>query len=175
MKIRCPNCQKIFDANSQQENLLDYAIKNNQHLVMLECPTCFQSVPINPNNLLSKEAQKDDNKENENSQSIECPVCHEGIVSYITNGNEKFWGCGECGNVWFSKEAPNNDPSLSGKRTSMDMDGNIPNNKTLPNGKQTGRTQGEYNEATHFNNTDPLPKKSNIPVIPISTNDRDSD
>ncbi|MCE0829018.1 hypothetical protein LVQ78_23840 [Buttiauxella sp. A2-C2_NF] len=43
------------------------------------------------------------------------------------------------------------DPNLSGKRVYMDLDGNIPNNKILDNGKQSGRTQGEYNEATHFN------------------------
>ncbi|BCU92068.1 hypothetical protein YP72344_35630 [Yersinia pseudotuberculosis] len=43
------------------------------------------------------------------------------------------------------------DPSLPGKRTYLDLDGNIPNNKTLETGKQVGRTQSEYNEVTHFN------------------------
>ena len=42
-------------------------------------------------------------------------------------------------------------PNASGKRAYLDLDGNIPNNKTLENGKQTGRSQGEYNEVTHFN------------------------
>jgi hypothetical protein len=46
------------------------------------------------------------------------------------------------------------DTNLSGRRRYTDLDGNVPNNKTLPNGKQTGRTQGEYNEVTHFRNTD---------------------
>lgn len=44
-----------------------------------------------------------------------------------------------------------NDPSLTGKRTYLDLDGNIPNNKVLESGKQIGRTQSEYNEVTHFN------------------------
>lgn len=42
------------------------------------------------------------------------------------------------------------DSSLSGRRTYLDLDGNIPNNKVLDSGKQIGRTQSEYNEITHF-------------------------
>jgi len=40
--------------------------------------------------------------------------------------------------------------NLTGKRKYLDLDGNIPNNKVV-NGKTSGRTQGEYNQATHFN------------------------
>ncbi|WP_143774436.1 RHS repeat domain-containing protein, partial [Niastella vici] len=43
--------------------------------------------------------------------------------------------------------------NLSGKRVYTDLDGNVPSNKVV-NGKTTGRTQGEYNSATHFSNTD---------------------
>lgn len=42
------------------------------------------------------------------------------------------------------------DPSINGKRKYLDLNGSVPNNKILPNGKQAGRTQSEYNEATHF-------------------------
>lgn len=42
------------------------------------------------------------------------------------------------------------DPSISGKRNYLDLDGKVPNNKTLPNGKQAGRSNAEYREATHF-------------------------
>lgn len=44
-----------------------------------------------------------------------------------------------------------NNPSLPGKRTYLDLDGIVPNNKILEGGKQIGRTQSEYNEVTHFN------------------------
>jgi hypothetical protein len=43
------------------------------------------------------------------------------------------------------------DPSILGKRGYLDMNGNVPNNKTLENGKQAGRSQSEYNQITHFN------------------------
>lgn len=42
------------------------------------------------------------------------------------------------------------DPSKSGKRKYLDLEGTVPTNKTLPNGTQAGRTQSEYNEVTHF-------------------------
>ena len=42
------------------------------------------------------------------------------------------------------------DPSISGKRNYLDLDGKVPNNKTLPNGKQAGRSNAESREATHF-------------------------
>ncbi|MDN4015118.1 RHS repeat-associated core domain-containing protein, partial [Chryseobacterium gambrini] len=45
------------------------------------------------------------------------------------------------------------DTNLSGRRVYLDLDGNVPNNKTV-NGKQLGRSQGEYNQVTHFNNID---------------------
>ena len=45
------------------------------------------------------------------------------------------------------------DTSLTGRRKYLDLDGKIPNNKTV-DGKTTGRTQSEYNEVTHFENID---------------------
>ncbi|WP_460137712.1 RHS repeat-associated core domain-containing protein [Pseudomonas sp. S1_E04] len=43
------------------------------------------------------------------------------------------------------------DPSLPGSRRYLSLEGVVPNNKTSLSGKQMGRTQSEYNEATHFN------------------------
>jgi RHS repeat-associated protein len=45
------------------------------------------------------------------------------------------------------------DTNLTGRRRYLDLDGNLPNNKTV-NGKTSGRSQSQYNEVTHFNNTD---------------------
>ena len=42
------------------------------------------------------------------------------------------------------------DSSISGRRSYLDMDGNVPNNKTLENGRQAGRNQSKYNAVTHF-------------------------
>ncbi len=42
------------------------------------------------------------------------------------------------------------DTSIKGKRKYLDLNGNVPNNKTLPNGKKAGRSPSEYREVTHF-------------------------
>ena len=42
-------------------------------------------------------------------------------------------------------------PSIRGERACLDMNGNIPVNKILSNGRKTGRSQSEYNQITHFN------------------------
>ncbi len=46
------------------------------------------------------------------------------------------------------------DPNVKGKRSYLDMSGNIPNNKQLENGKLAGRSQSEYNQVTHFKISD---------------------
>ena len=43
------------------------------------------------------------------------------------------------------------DTNISGKNKYLDLEGNIPNNKTLENGKQKGRTNDKYQKITHFN------------------------
>jgi len=47
------------------------------------------------------------------------------------------------------------DTKLPGRRVFVDFSGQAPNNK-VENGKTTGRTQDEYNQITHFKNTDKL-------------------
>lgn len=42
------------------------------------------------------------------------------------------------------------DVSITSRRCYLDINGDVPGNKTLPNGKQIGRTKDEYNEMTHF-------------------------
>lgn len=43
------------------------------------------------------------------------------------------------------------DSSISTIRCYLDINGKpVDNNKTLPNGKKTGRSKAEYNEMTHF-------------------------
>lgn len=43
------------------------------------------------------------------------------------------------------------DTSITTSRCYLDIDGRpVDNNKTLPNGKKTGRSKAEYNEMTHF-------------------------
>lgn len=100
MNVRCPHCQEIFEADQQQAKLLTYAIGKGQRLVMLDCPECYWNVPVNPGDLLSHEPQKDEPSEHTNAKPVKCPQCAEGVMCYVNDGNEEFWGCGECGHAY---------------------------------------------------------------------------
>lgn len=41
------------------------------------------------------------------------------------------------------------DTNLPGRRRYLDLDGKVPNN-AIVDGRQVGRSQAEYNQATHF-------------------------
>ncbi len=99
MKIKCQKCQSIFEADKKQSKLLNHAISNGGKLIFIECPICYKGSCIDPFDLLDEKQ-----KINQTSEIIECPICKDGIISYVDDGTERFWGCGECGNVWFSKE-----------------------------------------------------------------------
>jgi len=97
VEIKCPNCLNIIQPNEGDEKRISRAIERNQKLVMMDCPLCYKSIPIHPNDLMLLQESCDEH-------IINCPVCCDGIVSYVEDETEKFWGCGECGNVWFSKK-----------------------------------------------------------------------
>lgn len=65
---------------------MTYAIGKGQRLVMLECPECYWSVPINPNHLPSHEAQKDEPSENPVAEPVKYPEYADGIMSYVNDG-----------------------------------------------------------------------------------------
>ena len=96
MNVKCPKCLKNFQPEKKDEKLLIEAINKKQNLLMMKCPLCFKSIPINPNELLSVQSL-------DSEEVIQCPICKDGIVCYIDDEDKQFWGCGECGNVWFSK------------------------------------------------------------------------
>ena len=51
---------------------------------------------------------------------------------------------------YFGKYVRFEKTSVSGKRRYLDLEGKIPNNKVLPNGKISGNSKSEYEAATHF-------------------------
>lgn len=97
MKIKCPSCSKIFEPGENDESRINKAIGQNQKLVMMDCPICYKYIPIHPDDLMLLHESRDE-------PVIDCPLCSEGIVSFVEDETETFWGCGECGNVWFSKK-----------------------------------------------------------------------
>lgn len=97
MNIKCPSCAAIFQANAQEQERINNAIAKGQKLLMMDCSVCYKSIPIKPTDLLATQEKKEET-------TIKCPICKDGLVSFVDDGVEKFWGCGECGSIWQRKE-----------------------------------------------------------------------
>lgn len=99
MNLLCDKCKKEFKASKEQESFISISREKGMKFIMIKCPNCSMSYPYNPMMLDTLKV-----KEVPVGDRLRCPkeTCS-GIISYI-NDNPPFWGCGECGNVWFKKE-----------------------------------------------------------------------
>jgi ribosomal protein L37AE/L43A len=66
-----------------------------------ECPFSVKSAPINSCDTMSIQEKID-------KEAIKCPVCKDKFITYIGDGTEQIWVCGECGNVWSNKSELDN-------------------------------------------------------------------
>ena len=98
MEIKCPNCFEIFVPNKKEEQKISNAIKKDQKFFITECIKCYQDIEINPCDLLNINTPNEE-------KIIYCPICNDeiGVVCYVKDETEEFYGCGECGNIWKSK------------------------------------------------------------------------
>lgn len=99
MNLLCDRCKKNFIASEEQEKFISDSSKKGMKFIMIKCPHCSMSYNFNPTLsdvvLPTKRSVGD---------GVRCPkeTCF-GIVSYIDD-TPSFWGCGECGSVWFKKD-----------------------------------------------------------------------
>lgn len=96
MNLQCDRCKKFFTATKEQDEFIADAQKKGMSFIMIRCPHCATSYPLNPQ---SMELPLTDMEEN--SVDFRCPkkTCC-GVISHIDD-HPPFWGCGECGSVWF--------------------------------------------------------------------------
>lgn len=95
MKIKCPNCNTEFSFSNEQEIFIQESKKKGLTFAMLRCSICDKSFPINPTAV---------NIEIETEESLRCPISGcSGFVSYIDDSDDQFYGCGECGAIWYNK------------------------------------------------------------------------
>ncbi|MGB4811766.1 MAG: hypothetical protein WBP13_04705 [Methylophilaceae bacterium] len=92
MLINCQRCQINFTAEAQQSTLLTAMAQRGQQFAMLNCPNCQHTFPINPVTLLAPIKQQ--------LAPVPCPICVDGLVSFVEGHTKPFWGCGACGNIW---------------------------------------------------------------------------
>lgn len=99
MFINCPNCKNNFSPNENQKKFIQESIEKKMSFIMIECGACHHTIPLNPLNL-SIEVTPDE-------EQLRCPII--GCYGYIGLIKENKFGCGECGNVWKSKNDLFND------------------------------------------------------------------
>ncbi len=98
--IPCDNCGRVFTPTPEQARFISNAKAKEMRLVMLECQFCGISTRFDPVSQTPPGPACE-------VETFKCPVpCCGGDVSYIDDGDrgkEPFWGCGECGSIWYHK------------------------------------------------------------------------
>jgi len=96
MKLICTHCKQEFQVSPGKQKIYDEAKASGDLFVMLACEVCDRgfSIPLRP---LDPPPEGEEN--------FRCPESRcTGIVSFIKDEDDDFWGCGECGSVWRSDE-----------------------------------------------------------------------
>lgn len=105
--IQCTTCKQDFDPSPEQKKLIGRAAEKGMPFVMLKCPKCWISFGYY---LKENEEKAEEGCEKE---LVRCPVSRcSGWVSYVSGSPEvetPFWGCGECGSMWFKRQSLSRD------------------------------------------------------------------
>jgi len=96
----CVNCKNKFSLNESQYEFFIEAKTKGMSLIMVECNNCGSSTGINP--LL--ESENDNDKETVWRTPLAGII---GFVSHVDDGEKSYYGCGETGVIWESKEELN--------------------------------------------------------------------
>jgi len=94
---RCQICDDTFELDAQQQKFVAPLIAKGQKFIMIECPSCGSSTQyINVVETV---------KSSDQTASYRCPITQcTGWVDLIDEEARPFWGCGECGSVWFEEK-----------------------------------------------------------------------
>jgi len=99
MNITCDHCHQTFTASGEQTSFILGSQKKGMQFIMLECPSCYSGFSLNPQTMDQPLPQKAKDEDH-----LRCPEnsCY-GLISYVED-EKPFWGCGECGTVWFTQQ-----------------------------------------------------------------------
>ena len=98
--IECQKCGKRFDPLSTPfADMIRCFAEGKQADLGIECPLCAKYTNFNPTAFMAGEAATP------SAEPYRCPVsCCAGFVSFVEDADEEpFWGCGECGSIWYDK------------------------------------------------------------------------
>jgi len=96
LKVPCTNCGKDFTPTSEQMKFIKESKAKGMELTIFECSHCHRSTFYNPQT--GKAPVKKE-------VVYRCPVSRcTGDVSFVKDDESPFWGCGECGSIWYQKD-----------------------------------------------------------------------
>lgn len=102
--VVCDKCGKSFrPLDTQEADIVRRAAKAKYDRFTVDCPHCNAHTKINP---VAVVAGKKGTVLS--TPTYRCPVSAcTGWVDYIQNDEEEgpFWGCGECGSIWYKKSS----------------------------------------------------------------------
>lgn len=91
---RCQVCKESFELDTQQYKVVAPLVAKGQRFIMIECPLCGSSTQY----VKAEQSPEAPHR----TQNFRCPVTQcAGWVDFIDENNRPFWGCGECGSVWY--------------------------------------------------------------------------
>lgn len=93
---QCQVCKETFELNAQQQSFVLPLVEKGQRFIMIECPCCGSSTQY---------VKTADSVQNQNQDvNYRCPITQcTGWVDFIDTHSPPFWGCGECGSVWYEE------------------------------------------------------------------------
>ncbi|WP_339472169.1 hypothetical protein [Pseudomonas sp. EL_65y_Pfl1_R83] len=97
INARCQVCKTIFELDAQQQKFVASLIAKGQRFIMVECPSCGSSTQY----IKAEEAVEDSRQ----VANYRCPITQcTGWVDLIDEKTRPFWGCGECGSLWYEEK-----------------------------------------------------------------------
>ena len=105
-RVRCSNCGKTFlPTGKSLEIIVDLAGKGAS-LAMIECAVCGITTNCNPLDIVPGSQPSSTPQPTFSDIRFRCPTL--GCVAWvheINDGEDVFWGCGECGDIWRGQQA----------------------------------------------------------------------
>lgn len=102
--VVCEECGKRFNPlETKHAEMVRRCAADGDKRLAIECPHCEGYTTLNPVGVL---AGKDGSVVS--SHTYRCPVSAcAGWVNYVDSDEDEgpFWGCGECGSIWYKKAA----------------------------------------------------------------------
>lgn len=94
---RCQVCDKTFELEALQQKFVAPLVAKGQSFIMIECPSCGSSTQY----VKAEEPIETSHQ----VRNYRCPITQcAGWVDLIDEKTRPFWGCGECGSIWYEEK-----------------------------------------------------------------------